>query len=186
MPALLFFVYESSKGRVTMVILLLSLSIIFSWLGDISLMYEGEMFFLAGLGAFLIAHLSYSLLFLRSISFKVAVGYLRMVPVVGIAILFVYLLKPYTGAMTVPVAVYGIVISIMVGTALLREKRVGKNSFWLVVSGSFLFLFSDAVIGFTRFVSRFYCDECLIMGTYTVAQLLITLGVLEQNKSQSA
>ena len=40
------------------------LGLFFSWLGDIFLMNEGDKFFLAGLSAFLIAHILYIIFFL--------------------------------------------------------------------------------------------------------------------------
>ncbi len=185
MPLLLFYIYESSKGRVTFLILLLCIAVILSWGGDLALMYDGELFFVMGLGLFLLAHIAYSFLFLRSIDFKIEVGYWRILPVVLFAVFFIYYLQPHTGSMTIPVVVYALVISVMVGTALLRERRVPQRSFVLVAIGSGLFILSDAMIGTSKFVQPFYCAECLIMSTYIAAQLLITMGILEQNNAQS-
>jgi len=186
MPLLMFYVYESARGKVLLTILLLCLALIFSWGGDIALLYSGQGFFVLGLGLFLLAHVLYTFLFLKGIDFKIEVSIVRIVPVVVFALAYLYFLSPGTGDMTIPVILYTIVVSGMAAVALLRAGRVTERSYKLVVVGSICFLVSDAMIGYSKFVSNFFCSECLIMVTYIVAQYFIAEGLLDQNRHQSA
>ena len=186
MPLLMFYVYESARGRVLLTILLLCLALIFSWGGDIALLYSGQGFFVLGLGLFLLAHGVYIFLFLRGINFKIEVSVVRIIPVIIFALVFFYFLRPHIGDMMIPVILYTIIISGMAAVALLRSGRVTERSYRLVVVGSVFFIASDAMIGYSKFVATFFCSECLIMVTYIVAQYLIAEGLLDQNKYQSA
>jgi uncharacterized membrane protein YhhN len=152
------------------VALLGSLGILFSFLGDTSLMYSGDLGFLLGLGFFLLAHVGYLILFLRRLRMRRLPAFAAVYGVWWLALVAV--LAPHTGALLVPVAVYGLVLGAM-GASALRCNR-------LVAVGGILFVASDTLLGLDKFLPGFdlWQSDFLIMLSYIAAQGLIALGVV--------
>ena len=156
--------------------------LIFSWLGDVLLMWPH--LFVFGLGAFLMAHVCYI------IGFKVAqqgpsrleqVNFVRIfffnLPIYLAAALVFYLINPNLGSLKIPVIAYIVVIVSMVATARDRFKKCNPASFWQVFVGAIFFLISDGVLAVGRFFREFPESGVIIMGTYATAQLLIVMGI---------
>jgi len=157
-------------------------ALIFSWIGDILLMWPH--LFVYGLGSFLMAHICYM------IGFKLAqksetriqqVDFVRTfffnLPIYLVAAFTFYLINPNLGNMKVPVITYIIVIVSMVATARDRFKKCDSASFWQVFIGAVLFFISDGIIALSKFYQAFPESGVLIMGTYATAQLLIIMGI---------
>jgi len=161
------------------------LAFLFSWIGDIALLFSGSIFFLSGLSSFLVSHLFYIMVFHRiegnlsgSLLWKNPVWILPLVLYGGI-ILGVIL--PLVGfSMKVAVLLYTGTILTMAATALNRKGRVPGRSFVLVLVGALLFVTSDSLIAFNRFVDKIPWSGFLVMSTYMTAQLLIMCGLLLQ------
>lgn len=157
-------------------------ALIFSWIGDILLMWPH--LFVYGLGSFLMAHGCYI------IGFKLAqksetrvqrVDFVRSfffnLPIYLVASFTFYLINPNLGTMKIPVITYIIVIVSMVATARDRFKKCDSASFWQVFIGAILFFISDGIIALSKFYKAFPESGVLIMGTYATAQLLIIMGI---------
>jgi uncharacterized membrane protein YhhN len=157
-------------------------ALIFSWVGDVLLMWSN--LFVFGLGSFLMAHVCYI------IGFKVAqknpekiesVNFLRLfaynLPIYLVAAYLYYLIYPNLGALKIPVILYILVIVSMLSTARDRFGKVSASSFWQVFVGGSLFFISDGIIAVSRFYNDFPDAGILIMGTYAVGQLLIVMGI---------
>ncbi|MEJ7559430.1 MAG: lysoplasmalogenase [Pedobacter sp.] len=93
---------------------------------------------------------------------------------------FFFYLRPYLGAMRVPVLAYILIISLLVLMAVFRNQRVNKLSFNLIVVGALCFVASDALLAYDKFIFSFGGSKILIMITYMTAQYLITLGAVER------
>jgi len=63
MPVLIWTVFAERKSYPHVIILILVL--VFSWLGDVLLLFDGQLYFILGLGAFLLAHLAYIFIYAR-------------------------------------------------------------------------------------------------------------------------
>lgn len=158
-----------------------SLALIMSLIGDILLLfvYKSEYFFIAGLLAFLTAHIMYCLVFLkyRNASTK---------PYVFIALLLVYalglfsVLKSGLGDLLIPVIIYMCVILLMAVSAFLRRRKVNTTSFNFVFIGALVFMLSDSLLALNKFYEPLALADFSIMFTYALAQLLIVLGLLKQ------
>jgi uncharacterized membrane protein YhhN len=157
-------------------------ALVFSWIGDILLLWEE--FFLFGLGAFLIAQVCFI------IGFKVAQKapeslfnhnfvktFFINLPIYMVAAYLYYLIHPNLGGYKMPVIVYTIVIVSMVTTARERFGKSNPASFWQVFIGACLFFISDGLIALNRFYISFPEADVLVMGTYAIAQLLIVMGI---------
>lgn len=180
MPLLIVYVYESSKEHVTLLTLLLCVALIFSWGGDVALLYDGDTYFLLGMGAFLIAQLIYAYLFIKSIQLKIHWKWWYVAPVLSMTISFLSQVLPKAGAFQIPIAVYALAISVMAIAAITRHAKVGEKSFKLVVAGAIIFVISDCTIAWNKFVMPFEIADAFVMLTYTTAQLLIVRGILIQ------
>jgi uncharacterized membrane protein YhhN len=127
---------------------LLVLALALSALGDLFLAYDGERNFLAGLVSFLLAHVSYTVLFFSGQD-PVWSGTLPFFA--GTLLEFVFSmsvfrrLRPRLGSMRLPVALYTGILSAMAVAALSR----GPDP--LLLAGVVLLLASDAVLAFERF-----------------------------------
>ena len=160
--------------------------LLFSLLGDCFLIFANTdvYFFLFGLIAFLLAHIVYSAAFFRdfknSPQSSKLYGHL-MFFVLGLFSLSYYTwIRDYLNNFRIPVLVYIFVISIMAILAAYRYKRVNLLSFRLICWGALLFVISDAILAYNKFVEPQVFGGVLIMIFYMVAQYAIMMGTIER------
>lgn len=165
-------------------------AILFSWLGDIFLLYteRNEYYFLLGLGSFLLAHIAYiySFIILRKTAKTKIQLWLFVIPFLIYTAWLLDTLMPVLGDMQLPVVVYGCVITIMGISALLRFGRTFSYSFWFVFSGAVLFIASDSIIAWNMFYNAIPMAGLLIMITYMMAQYLIVSGLMMHHHEQES
>lgn len=161
------------------------LALVFSLLGDVNLMLP-ERYFLAGLAAFLLAHVLYIVGFnqhpLNPDPFSLVIVALVVFSSLRVyALLRTGLNRTLEGRkMTLPVIIYCIAISLMLISAWLCLFR----SHWpleaalLAGGGALLFYASDSVLAYTRFVGKIPHNDLLVMTTYHLGQIAITAGVI--------
>lgn len=163
-----------------------SAALFFSWLGDIFLMNEGEVYFIAGLAAFLIAHLNYIVFFSRLRRKTISRPwnpYLIAILAFYTGILYFFLSSHLYNTLQIPVFVYALVIATMFAAAYHafpnQQGRIGQ---WCVI-GAGLFIISDSLLAINSFVQPFKAAGLLIMATYIVAQWSIVRGVITDLKT---
>ncbi|MBX2841641.1 MAG: lysoplasmalogenase [Flammeovirgaceae bacterium] len=169
---------------------------LFSWLGDIFLMFQGvnPLFFIIVLASFLVSQIKYILVFNKAIDnsksqksiFK-AMPYL-ILPFLFYGVFFYILLFPYLDMiLKIAVLFYAIALVGMSATAFNRKKMTSKKSWLLVFIGAILFVISDSLIGVNKFLfsEPLTYDELLIMGTYIPAQYLIMMCLVSHIKIDS-
>ncbi|MCK0189079.1 lysoplasmalogenase [Arenibacter sp. F20364] len=157
----------------------------FSLMGDILLLYDylSTMYFMLGLIAFLIAHISYSVVFLmqgKPIVKKELIIVSGLFLAYGTS-LFI-LLMDNLGTLKIPVIIYILGILAMAITAYSRKDHVGPTSFKLVFIGAMFFILSDSILAVNKFLIEVPGAHVLVMGTYASAQYLIVSGLLEGNE----
>ncbi|MEP1086346.1 lysoplasmalogenase [Algoriphagus sp.] len=157
-------------------------ALIFSWIGDVLLLWDH--LFIYGIGAFLMAHICYIIGFriaqkapdsLLNVNFIKSFFY--NLPIYFLAAFVFYLINPNLGTLKIPVIVYIIVIVSMVTIARERYGKCNPASFWQIFIGAFLFFMSDGIIAMNRFYQPIPDAGIIVMGTYTVAQLMIIMGI---------
>ena len=161
---------------------LIVLALIFSWLGDVLLMFEtkNENFFIFGLVAFLIAHIFYILFFEKiSLAENLKKRYWLFLPVMVYYVVLISVLSPTLEDMKWPVRVYGIVISYMLIKALQTGWIRNRMAALYLISGAILFVISDSILALNKFYQPFEYAGISIMFTYGLAQLLITIGAVK-------
>lgn len=142
--------------------------------GDVFMMLRRKKFEL-GLAAFLTAHLCYIAAFRADMLPRFAVQ--PLFPLVIIAALILRVLLPHLGRMKYPVLLYVLVITAMAGMAAGRFIQWGGEKTLFAFVGAALFMASDTVLAFNRFVRPLRRAQTVILGTYFVAQTLIALSV---------
>lgn len=193
MPLLIVAVYRQTTGseHKTTAIRMLIGALLLSGIGDALLTRPGESFFVAGLSSFLCAHLLYVSLFVQRHRSNTRTSPAPWVdqkswPAILIPLGVLYLLYPGLGAMLIPVLIYMAVISLMWLLALSNFVRnrssdsahAGWGPSVLLTLGATLFVASDAVLAFEKFVAPFPGARLTVMGTYILAQLALVRGFL--------
>ncbi len=161
-------------------------ALIMSFMGDCLLLFASEYpnFFIFGLVAFLAAHVLYSLAFFRD--FKndpqgaKTYGHLMLFLMGVFSLSYYSMIRDYLGDLRIPVMAYMFVISIMAILAGYRYRRVNLLSFRLIYAGAVFFVISDSALAYNKFVAPYEWAGVVIMGTYMIAQYLITVGVIER------
>ncbi|HYK77459.1 MAG TPA: lysoplasmalogenase [Daejeonella sp.] len=185
---LLLMIYLASKTRLYGSFRkLIFVGLIFSLLGDCALFFEdlSRYFFLAGLWAYILCYLAYSLAFYRDFRSNPQAtkkyGH-AMLFIAGVFFISYYTwLQPYlTLDFRFPVTVTMLSISLMVILAGYRYHRVNSFSFRMIFWGAVLLALADAVLFYHQFAGLHPFTDPLIIITYILAQYLITLGAIER------
>ena len=177
---LAYFVYGTGKPKSVFSLAIVG-ALFFSIVGDAALLFEGDLFFMMGLGAFLLAHLFYIRAFLWV---QAQGGGLCFSPIASLFFLlfFVSLMSFFwqdLEDMRIPVLVYGLVISLMGLSAYHLRGVVSNEIFLLIFIGALLFIFSDSMIAVEKFkhstVALPY-PRLFVMIPYLLAQLFLVEG----------
>lgn len=146
----------------------------FSLLGDIFLMLPTDKF-VQGLVSFLVAHIAYIIAFSLGFGPYFEIGYL--IPSAVYTIIFLWILLPKTGEMKIPVVVYALVLMTFLWQATGRFYYLGNSSAFFTFAGAILFVISDTILAYSKFIKTPKASSFLIHSTYWVAQLLIALSI---------
>lgn len=185
MPVLMLMLHRHVKNRSDRFYRLMQFGLLLSWFGDIALMLDRDnpMYFIAGLSFFLIAHVGYTAAFVKSIrdsaapfSWGKAAG---VTAAFGIFTgVFFSQMKDGLGEMFIPVLAYTVVITVMGITSALRHGHARPSDFNLILIGAILFILSDCVIAWNKFVVDFAHDQVLNMSLYLSGQFLLAYGTV--------
>ena len=142
--------------------------LLFSTVGD-TVLSDPFGLFIAGLISFLIAHLFYIFAFSRSSSLHLV----RSIPFYLLGGVLGYFLFPLIAPeMKIPVFIYGFALTTMGWRIASRDTN--SKSLWIGISGAFLFIISDSIIGFSQLARITIPNSViLIMITYYSAQYLL-------------
>ncbi len=181
MPALAMY-YAASAAQLNYVLIA---AIVCGWLGDIFLMIpdpqKTRRYFKPGLAAFLFGHILYIAVF---------AAYLPRagnVPAWGLSLLAVYvaagiigyrLIAPHAGRMLPAIIAYIIIIVLMGASTVLPLGSVHIAGAVTVMAGAFVFMVSDTINAYNRFVREVPLERLFTMGAYLVGQALLVQGYL--------
>jgi uncharacterized membrane protein YhhN len=155
------------------------------WLGDIFLMIpdpqKTRRYFKPGLVAFLLGHILYIAVFASYLPCA------SIVPAWGWSFLAVYaaagaagcrLIAPRAGKMLPAIIVYIIIIVLMGASTVLPLGSVNIAGAVTVMAGAFIFMISDTINAYNRFVREIPCERLYTMGSYLGGQFLLVQGYL--------
>jgi uncharacterized membrane protein YhhN len=146
-------------------------ALVFSLVGDVLLMLPAELF-VAGLAAFLVGHLCYLAGFWTEPPGSFALGVAAVVVVTVVAPVAAAIVRALRGrgVLLVAVVLYIVVISAMLATALASGNVVAGV-------GATLFVSSDAMIAWNRFVRPLPGADVGIMVSYHLGQAALVLSL---------
>jgi uncharacterized membrane protein YhhN len=163
------------------------LGILLSLTGDILLMISLDRLFMAGLVAFLLAHLAYLIGFNIPIPEISAWGFVLaiMVGLGGMRVIRRILTALAANGqvrMQTPIIIYGTVISLMLLSALMKMTDItwNVNAATLVGVGAFLFYISDIILAWHKFVIPIKNGRIYNIGAYHLGQITLIAGVIAQ------
>jgi alkenylglycerophosphocholine hydrolase len=128
----------------------ITVGLLLSAIGDFCLEWASS-WFLAGLVAFLLAHLAYLTAYVRLVR---RARLILLVPVAAFGIASFRVLEPALGDMMIPVALYTTVICCMLwrAWALIGERPCEPVKAWSAALGATSFALSDTLVAWNRFV----------------------------------
>ncbi len=156
----------SSYGR------LILLGLLLSWLGDVFLIPKRQLFFIAGLGSFLLSHVAFSGAFLLQPLLILPLIFAATGTVV-VAIIILRWLWPHLSHNFRPAVVsYLAAISLMVVLASGTIAAAGPQ----LLIGAVMFAVSDIFVARDRFVSPSVANRLWGLPLYYAAQLIFALS----------
>jgi alkenylglycerophosphocholine hydrolase len=164
------------------------LGILLSLTGDVFLLWL-DRFFIFGLIAFLLGHVAYVIGFNTPASPFTFWGIILaiIVGLSGVRVMrriLVALLSKGQSRFRVPVTIYGMVISVMLLSAMLKLTDIswGAGASLFVAVGAFLFFASDIVLAWNKFVTPIQNGRMINIGMYHLGQIALIAGVVMQLK----
>lgn len=195
MPLLLIYYFVNSSRRhhrLSKALVLVALAL--AWAGDIALLKDGQSYFVTGLALFLAMHLVYIIYFWRMRSlFPVTDATTLVVSLAGVAIFdaivlnkLLPLVRASDPSLVMPIIVYVAVISVMVIMAcnVLTSKKAKTLAVPFFIPGSALFVLSDTLLGFNKFLWEDSMIGIGIILTYGYAQHLLVHGFIKHVKGK--
>ena len=163
------------------------MGILLSLTGDILLMISLERLFMAGLVAFLLAHLAYLIGFNIPIPEISAWGFVLAI-IVGLGGVRVMrrIVAPLAAKgqarMRTPIIIYSAVISLMLLSAMMKmtDFTWSTGAAVLVGVGAFLFYISDIILAWHKFVAPIENGRIYNIGAYHLGQITLIAGVIAQ------
>ena len=168
-------------------------AIFFSLLGDIFLMIDLDKMFLPGLVAFLLAHLAYIGYFSEQM-LAAKLGHVFILALI-LFVISIFILRPVVGSLlrgptrsrnlVGPVLIYGTIICIMTFSSILTlfDVRWSLHAGSLVAVGALLFLFSDVILAWSKFLKEIPHGRVVNILTYHAGQIGIVSGCILQHAS---
>jgi uncharacterized membrane protein YhhN len=156
---------------------LIAAGLAFSLAGDVLLMLPRDRF-VAGLAAFLVAHLLYIAAFTSN---GVAVTWWIALTLAAYGVVLLRILLLHVAARLKPaVIVYALALLTMAWTAAERDGSGPPPTGAFALMGGVLFVASDSALAINRFARQFRGADAVVLGTYYAAQTLIAFsaGVL--------
>ena len=135
-----------------------------SMVGDICLMFSGNVWFMAGLTSFLLAHLAFIPALLHGVTSPTLPLWSALIVVWGLGF-FAWLL-PKTGPLKIAVVIYGAVLMAMALSGIARWQALPNAASAWALAGALLFVISDSSLSVRQFNGRYRGAQALILSTY--------------------
>jgi uncharacterized membrane protein YhhN len=168
----------ASRGLGDTSIRLLLLALVLCLAGDVLLLAQGDGRFLAGLSAFLLGHLAYAVLFLHlglpSGWWAVAAG----VGLLGLLSFGVRIIRAAFGTEGPAGAGLGVGVTAYIAVICVMAVLGWWTGHVWIGLGASIFVVSDTILGWNKFVRALPWGPVAVMVTYLAAQALLVIGVL--------
>lgn len=146
----------------------MTLALLLSWLGDVLLLSHEKRPFLAGIGAFLLAHLAFAGAFI-GVGVDVATTAKAAIPMLGLGAAVFWVLRERAGTLAGPVLAYILAIVVMVS---LSFGAADASHRWDLPIAATLFFISDLCVARDRFVRPQWGNKVIGLPLYYGAQIM--------------
>ncbi|MBN2614269.1 MAG: lysoplasmalogenase [Bacteroidales bacterium] len=154
--------------------ILILAGLVFSLIGDVMLVLPKEQF-IPGLVSFFIAHILFIVAF--SLDFGFQWEWIFFIIVLVVMSPYLWILFRNTKEMTFPVVAYALVLLVLLWQTLARFWFYADSRSTYIFLGTLLFVFSDSVLAYNKFVKKILPAELLFMVTYWSALILFALSI---------
>ncbi|HYC28841.1 MAG TPA: lysoplasmalogenase, partial [Chitinophagaceae bacterium] len=153
----------------------LKAALLFSLIGDVALLFESRdpLFFMVGLGSFLLAHILYIVAFNKLRGGKTTLRWGWIITVGLYLVILLYALFPYLGELKVPVIIYAFVLCAMLLTVVHAFRDLYAKPGIICLAGALMFVLSDSLLAINKFYFGFTLAGLAIMLTYACAQYFL-------------
>lgn len=155
----------------------LFVGLVLSMIGDLCLLSRAKRWFIAGLAAFLLAHVTYLVAFL--LLGVAPAGFLAILPGLVVMVPVWRWMGPLSWPMDRAVAAYMAVITLMVVCALAAVLHTPSPLRGLLLVAAVLFYLSDLCVARERFVQSHPINRTLGLPLYYGAQVLFAWGATQ-------
>lgn len=150
------------------------LALIFSFLGDVFLIFNDELYFIAGLISFLVAHILFIKIIVSRIESYTPQKIIKAgIPFIILFSLLIFILLDSLGELLIPVIIYGLTISTFGTVSLIDYLNMKSNKSLLMLIGAVIFTVSDSILAINKFYLELLIFQVLVMVTYVLAQYFI-------------
>lgn len=153
------------------------LALVASAAGDLM---GAQRIFIAQVAYFALAHIFYIVDFSRCASWRGRWPRVAVLAVVTAWYLWLVLSHIESAAEMAAVGIYGVVIFFMAATAVVQQRR---HAAWYAVA-ALLFVVSDSLIVYNKYVGTVPCEDELVMATYYAAQGIFAYLMIGRNISR--
>jgi len=151
--------------------------LLLSAVGDVALIPKGRRWFLAGLVAFLLGHVAYTIAFSTRAALS-SIAPLPMAVIIATGIGLFLHFRPHLGRMLWPVAAYMAVITLMLMGAWAALDAGGAGSGGQVALAATLFYLSDITVARARFLpGTGFANRAIGLPLYYAAQFLFAFSI---------
>lgn len=154
---------------------LILVGLLLSVVGDLALLSTHRRGFVAGLTAFLLAHVAYTIAFLTLEPSASSTVVAAMTFFTVGAILGRWIMPAVPNDLRAPVASYMIAITAMVVTA----TALAADGRWMIAVGGLLFYVSDVAVARNQFIASNWRNKAWGLPTYYAGQTLLALSVAQ-------
>jgi len=159
------------------------LALIFSFFGDVFLLFSGELYFIVGLGSFLIAHILFIKIVLNRIQKSTVLNIIKsIIPFFILLVVLLSFLYSSLNELLIPVIIYGITITTFGVVAMLDYLNTKSMKSLIMLVGAIVFIASDSILAINKFYQPNEFLAISVMVTYIVAQYFIYRSMILDNK----
>jgi len=183
------FIWLWTSAGLNGALLWFGLGILFSLAGDVLLMIALDRLFLAGLIAFLLAHVAYVIGFNTPFPALSTWGFILafMIGISGVRVIRRIVDSLHSkgqAGLRIPIMLYALVISLMLLSAMLKltDTSWQAGAALLVALGAFLFYLSDIILAWIKFVAPIQNGRIYNILAYHLGQIALIAGVVIQFK----
>ena len=138
-----------------------------------------------GLAAFLVAHLLFAAAFIKFAQ-VVNTSWKSGLPLISFAVIYVSFLWPGLANMKLPVVVYVAAIVFMTWQALGLHSVYRQPNSLKMALGAVLFMISDSIIAYSRFIEDFRWSQVFILTLYWLAIYLLARAAQQMVQDTTA